>query len=56
VADLPKVEVTGMALPILRETKMITLHIEHGLDKDEALEELAGVIATVLDEVIHRRA
>jgi N-acetylmuramoyl-L-alanine amidase len=56
VADLPKVEVTGMALPILRETKMITLHIEHGLDKDETLEELAEVIATVLDEVIHRRA
>ena len=31
-ADLPRVEVTGMALPILRETKMITLHIEHGED------------------------
>ena len=53
-ADLPRVEVTGMALPILRETKMITLHIEHGVDKDETLEELAGVISAVLSEVIHR--
>jgi N-acetylmuramoyl-L-alanine amidase len=55
-AHLPRVEVTGMALPILRETKMITLHIEHGNDKVETLKELAEVIATVLDEVIHRRA
>lgn len=53
-ADLPRVEVTGMALPILRETKMITLHIEHGIDKVETLKELAEVISTVLDEVIHR--
>jgi N-acetylmuramoyl-L-alanine amidase len=55
-AHLPRVEVTGMALPILRETKMITLHIEHGIDKDETLNELAEVISTVLDEVIHRQA
>jgi N-acetylmuramoyl-L-alanine amidase len=56
MADLPRVEVTGMALPILRETKMITLHIEHGNAKDETLEALAEVIATVLSEVIHRQA
>jgi peptidoglycan hydrolase-like protein with peptidoglycan-binding domain len=55
-AHLPRVEVTGMALPILRETKMITLHIEHGNDKVETLKEFAEVIATVLDEVIHRQA
>jgi N-acetylmuramoyl-L-alanine amidase len=55
-ADLPRVEVTGMALPILRETRMITLHIEHGVDKVETLEELAEVISTVLSEVIHRPA
>jgi N-acetylmuramoyl-L-alanine amidase len=53
-ADLPRVEVTGMALPVLRETKMITLHIEHGTDQVETLERLAQVIATVLSEVIHR--
>jgi N-acetylmuramoyl-L-alanine amidase len=55
-SHLPRVEVTGMALPILRETKMITLHIEHGGDTDETLEELAEVISTVLSEVIHRQA
>ena len=55
-AHLPRVEVTGMALPILRETKMITLHIEHGFDKNETLEELAEVISAVLSEVIHRPA
>jgi len=54
-AVLPRVEVTGMALPILRETKMITLHIEHGNDEIETLEQLAEVIATILGEVIHRR-
>jgi N-acetylmuramoyl-L-alanine amidase len=53
---LPRVEVTGMALPILRETKMITLHIEHGDDSSETLEELAHVVSAVLDEVIHRKA
>ncbi len=53
-ADLPRVEVTGMALPILRETKMITLHIEHAEDKSGTLNVLADVIAGVLDEVIHR--
>jgi N-acetylmuramoyl-L-alanine amidase len=53
-ANLPRVEVTGMALPILRETKMITLHIEHGVDGTETLNALAEVISTVLGEVIHR--
>jgi N-acetylmuramoyl-L-alanine amidase len=51
---LPRVEVTGMALPILRETKMITLHIEHGTSSDESLAELASVIGDVLIDVIHR--
>ena len=56
VADLPRVEVTGMALPILRETKMNTLHIEHGNAQEETLQMLAEVIASVLDEVILRKA
>jgi hypothetical protein len=43
-----------MALPILRETKMITLHIEHGISSEETLGELANVIAGILIEVIHR--
>jgi hypothetical protein len=45
-----------MALPVLRETKMITLHVELGIDEVETLEELAEVISSVLDEVIHRQA
>ena len=50
----PRVEVAGMALPILRETKMTTLHIEHGASSQDALEELALVITKVMGEVIHR--
>ena len=52
--QLARVEVTGMALPILRETQMTTLHVEHGPSSSEALEELANVILAVLGEVIHR--
>jgi hypothetical protein len=39
--QLPPVEVTGMALPILRETSMTTLHIEHGQLSQAALGELS---------------
>ncbi len=53
-SQLPRVDVTGMALPILRETKMITLHIEHGEDSEATLRDLAQVIASVMGEVIHR--
>lgn len=52
---LPRVEVTGMALPILRETKMITLHIEHGEESAETYEKLAAIISDVTGEVIHRQ-
>ena len=51
---LPRVEVTGMALPILRETAMTTLHIEHGAHPEPALQELAVVISSILGKVIHR--
>jgi N-acetylmuramoyl-L-alanine amidase len=53
-SQLPRVDVTGMALPILRETKMITMHIEHGEDSITTLQELARVIGAVMGEVIHR--
>jgi N-acetylmuramoyl-L-alanine amidase len=53
-SQLPRVDVTGMALPILRETKMITIHIEHGDDSGATLQELARVIGAVMGEVIHR--
>lgn len=51
---LPRVEVTGMALPILRETRMTTLHIEHGAQADHELEELAAISAQVFENVFHR--
>ncbi len=54
-ADLPRVEVTGMALPILRETAMTTLHIEHGPASEEALAAIAHDIAEVVDRLIHNR-
>jgi N-acetylmuramoyl-L-alanine amidase len=53
--QLPRVEVTGMALPILRETKMTTLHIEHGVGSEDSLEDLAKVISATLAEVFHRQ-
>ena len=51
---LPRVEVTGMALPILRETRMTTLHIEHGTTSDQELCEMASQIARVVTKVFHR--
>lgn len=46
--DLARVEVTGMALPILRETTMTTLHIEHGPASESDLEALAHDVAMVI--------
>ena len=53
-STLPRVEVTGMALPILRETRMITLHIEHDTQSEQEFHEIATVIARIVAEVIHR--
>ena len=47
-ADLARVEVTGMAIPILRETAMTTLHVEHGDASEAALGSLARDIALVV--------
>jgi N-acetylmuramoyl-L-alanine amidase len=52
--DRARVEVTGMALPVLRETRMTTLRIEHGFLTHEVLGELANVISRIIAEVIHR--
>ena len=51
---LPRVEITGMALPILRETHMTTLHVEHGHHSVEDLQDLAEATVRVLMRVIHR--
>jgi N-acetylmuramoyl-L-alanine amidase len=49
-----RVEIAGMALPILRETKMTTLHIEHGPRDPEELRAITEALASVLVEVFHR--
>lgn len=52
--DHSRVEITGMALPILRETQMTTLRIEHGTLEPGALERLAAVIYRTMGNDIHR--
>jgi N-acetylmuramoyl-L-alanine amidase len=52
--EFPRIEVTGMALPILRETRMMTLHIEHGHHDRSDFEKLADVISQVVGQVFHR--
>jgi N-acetylmuramoyl-L-alanine amidase len=49
-----RVEITGMALPILRETRMTTLHIEHGGHDQLDLRTISDAITSVLIEVFHR--
>ena len=49
-----RVEIAGMALPILRETKMTTLHIEHGGHDELDLRAICDTITSVLMEVFHR--
>lgn len=51
---LPRVEVTGMALPILRETRMTTLHVEHDALSKQEFHDTATVIAESIVEFIHR--
>lgn len=54
IPDGPRVEVTGMALPILRETTMTTVHVEHGVLSDEEVHRIVTAWGTILDLVIHR--
>lgn len=51
---LPAVEVTGMALTIMRETTMTTLRIEHGDLDASALREFSTTVVEILSEVFHR--
>jgi N-acetylmuramoyl-L-alanine amidase len=53
--QLPPVEVTGMALPIMRETTMTTLRIEHGRLSDSTLLELSAIISQIIGEVFHKQ-
>ncbi len=52
-SGVPRVEVTGMALPILRETKMTTVHIEHGELSEQVFHESITAFEGVADQVIH---
>jgi N-acetylmuramoyl-L-alanine amidase len=51
--DVPRVEVTGMALPILRETKMTTIHVEHGTVSEQVLHEAVTAFEGLVGQVIH---
>lgn len=48
-----RVEITGMALPILRETQMTTLHVEHAEMPDNESEQLAKAIAQAIRDFFH---
>jgi hypothetical protein len=50
----PRVEVTGMALPILRETKMTTVHVEHGNVAEQVLHQVITALEGLVEQVIHR--
>lgn len=52
--DVPRVEVTGMALPILRETSMTTIHVEHGNISEQVLHQVITALEGVVEQVIHR--
>jgi hypothetical protein len=48
-----RIEVTGMALPILRETQMTTIHVEHGDMAVEESEQLARAISQTIRDFFH---
>jgi N-acetylmuramoyl-L-alanine amidase len=48
-----RVEITGMALPILRETQMTTLHIEHGDLTPDEMNQLAIAISDAVRDFFH---
>jgi len=52
--NAPRIEVTGMAIPVLRETQMTTVAVEHGSLENQPIEQLAHVFADVISQVIHR--
>jgi len=48
-----RIEVTGMALPILRETQMTTLHVEHGNLATHEAEQLVRAISQSIRDFFH---
>ena len=53
VDTAPRISVAGMSLPILRETKMTTLHITHGLLDDNDNNACAQAISATVTEFFH---
>ncbi|MGH9021056.1 MAG: hypothetical protein ACRDV0_08585, partial [Acidimicrobiales bacterium] len=51
---LSRVDVIGMALPILRETRMTTLHLEHGPLSPDTLYGVATDLARAVNGFFHR--
>ncbi len=52
--DAPAVEVTGMALPILRETRMPSVHLEHGNLSEQELHHAITALEGLVSQVIHK--
>jgi N-acetylmuramoyl-L-alanine amidase len=48
-----RIEVTGMALPILRETQMTTVHVEHGVMSDVESRLVAAQISVATRTFFH---
>ncbi len=48
-----RIEVTGMALPILRETQMTTLHVEHAAMTPEESGHLAKAVSQAIRDFFH---
>lgn len=48
-----RIEVTGMALPILRETQMTTIHVEHGSLSAKESRLLTDAISTAIRDFFH---
>ncbi len=48
-----RIEVTGMAMPLLRETQMTTLHVEHGEMTPDEADQLARAISQAIRDFFH---
>ena len=48
-----RIEVTGMAMPVLRETQMTTLHVEHGEMTPDEADQLARAISQAIRDFFH---
>jgi hypothetical protein len=48
-----RVEIQGMALPVLRETRMTTVYVEHGPLTPGACELVAEEIRRSIDDLFH---